>query len=55
MDIKSDAMFLAEIGLPPAKLDPPRIGLDVNFKNITNLCAWLAILDSGAIGILLCG
>ena len=32
MDIKSDTLFLAEIGLPPAKRDPPRIGLDVTSK-----------------------
>ena len=40
MDIKSDTLFLAEIGLPPAKLDPPQIGLDAIFKNTTELCAW---------------
>ena len=40
MDTKSDTVFLAEIGLPPPKVDPPRIGLDVFFKNTTKLCAW---------------
>ena len=41
MDIKSDTLFLAEIGLPPAKLDPPQIGLDVIFKNTTKPRAWV--------------
>ena len=40
VEIKSDTLFLAEIGLPPAKLDPPRIGLDVIFKYTTKPCAW---------------
>ena len=39
MNIKSDTLFLPEIGLPPAKLDP-QIGLDVIFKNTTKPCAW---------------
>ena len=38
--IKWDTLFLAEIGLPPAKLDPPRIGLDVMSRNATKPCAW---------------
>ena len=40
MDIKSDTLFLAEISLPPAKLDPPRIGLDVIIKITRKPCAW---------------
>ena len=41
VDIKSDSLFLAESGLPLAKLDPPRIGLDVLFGNTTKPCAWV--------------
>ena len=53
VDIKSDYPFLAEIGLPPAKLDPPRICLDVIFKNTTKPCAWSRNpqLNSGAMHI----
>ena len=40
MDIKSDTLFLAEIGLPPAKLDPPPTGWDEIFKNTMRPCAW---------------
>ena len=36
-----DTLFLAEIGLPPAKLDPPQIG-----------ALGIAILNSGAMHIL---
>ena len=39
MDVRSDTLFLAEIGLP--KLDPPQIGLVVIFKNTTKLRAWV--------------
>ena len=52
MDLRSDALFLAEIGLPPAKLDSPRIGLDVMFKNTTNCAQGFAILNPGAVHIL---
>ena len=31
--IRSDALFLGGLGLPPAKLDPSQSGLDVIFKN----------------------
>ena len=41
VNIKSDTLFLAEIGLPPAKLDPPRISSDVIFKSTTKPCAWV--------------
>ena len=40
VDIESDALFLAQIGFSPAKLDPPRISLDVIVKNTTKPCAW---------------
>ena len=40
MDIKSDTLLLADMGLPPANLDPPRLGLDVIFENTTKPCAW---------------
>ena len=39
--LKSDALFLAGLDLPPAKLDPSQIGLDVIFKNATKPCAWV--------------
>ena len=35
MDIKPDTLFVAE-----AKLDPPRIGLDVIFQNTSKPYAW---------------
>ena len=41
MDIKSDTLILAGLGLPPAKLDPRQIGVDVIFKNVTKPCARL--------------
>ena len=34
MDIKSDILFLAGLGLSPAKLDPPQIGVDVIEENL---------------------
>ena len=50
--IKSDTLFLAEIALPPAKLDPPRIVLDVISNIKQNRAHGFAILNSGAMHIL---
>ena len=52
MDVEWDTLFLAEIGLPPAKLDPPQFGLDVISKIQRNRAHGLAILNSGAMHIL---
>ena len=37
----SDTLFLAGLGLPPAKLGRSRTGLDVAFTNATKPCAWV--------------
>ena len=37
--MRSDTFFLAGLALPPAKVDPSQIGLDVIFKNATKPCA----------------